>query len=239
MSNLAVYLLNTEECSTLSKRLLSIFKTDLSEEISVKKVLPHLEKLNDDLTSIMARVSNTDLTRQIAEKDDARDTAFIGFRDYCKAFANMPDPKQAVAAGKLTELIRQLGWTLYAEGYTEQTASLQGLFEALKKPEYVQAVADIKAEPLVANLKKTNAAFEAAVAAKAVATTSQDDIPPASECKQKMSRYLRPLLDYIALMADVDPAGYASANAKITEVTEAIMAVARARQTRKENQQAE
>ena len=54
-----------------------------------------------------------------------------------------------------------------------------------------------------------------------------------------MSRYLRPLIDYIALMADLDPAGYASANAKITEVTEAIMAVARARQTRKENQQAE
>ena len=38
---------------------------------------------------------------------------------------------------------------------------------------------------------------------------------------------------------DVDPAGYANTNEKVTKITEDIMAVARARQTRKENQQAE
>ena len=240
MSNLAVYLLNIEECCTLSDRLISVFKSDLSEEPSVQKIFPHIEALNDDLTSVMSRItSNTDLTRQIAENDAARDTAFIGFRDYCKAFTNMPDPKQADAAGKLTELIRKLGWTLYADGYTEQSASLQGLFEALEKPKYAQAVVAIKAEPLVVNLQVANATFEATVAEKTKIANRQDDVPMARECRQKMSRYLKPLLGYIGLMADVDPAGYANTNEKVTKITEDIMAVARARQTRKENQQAE
>ncbi len=239
MSNLAIYLLNTEECCTLNERLLSIFKTNLSEDSAVEKVIPHIEELNADLTAIMARVSNTELTKEIAEKDNARDIAFIAFRDYCKAFSNMPDPTQAAAAGKLTELIRKLGWTLYSEGYTEQTASLQGLFEALEKPEYAQAVTTINADSLVANMKTNHAAFEDAVALKAQATASQDEIPPASECKQRMNRYLKPLLYYIGLMGDVDSANYANINAKITEAIEDIMTVARARQTRKENQQAE
>ena len=239
MINLAIHLLNTEECCTLSERLLSIFKTDLPKDSAVKKVLPFLEKLDDDLKAIMAKISNTEDTENIAEKDKARDIAFILFRDYCKAFTNMPDPAQAAAAAKLADLIRKLGWTLYTEGYTEQTALLNGLFEALEEPEYTGAAVTIKAESLVANLKSAHAAFEAAVALKAQTRASQNDIPLIGGCKQRMGRYLKPLLYYIELMTDVDPKNFANANAKITEVTEAIMTVARARETRRINQQAE
>lgn len=46
-----------------------------------------------------------------------------------------------------------------------------------------------------------------------------------------------PLLIYINLMADVEPAAYSTANAKISEAVESITTVARSRQKRKENQQ--
>jgi hypothetical protein len=52
-----------------------------------------------------------------------------------------------------------------------------------------------------------------------------------------MIRYLKPLLIYINLMADVEPKTYNSANAKIYEAVESITSVARSRRTRKENQQ--
>jgi hypothetical protein len=40
MSNLAVYLLNAEECYILNQRILSILKADLSKEISYLLQIP-------------------------------------------------------------------------------------------------------------------------------------------------------------------------------------------------------
>jgi hypothetical protein len=110
----------------------------------------------------MARKDSTDLTAELAEKDAARDLAFVGFRDYCKAFTSTPDAAKSAAAKKLEALIRKLGWSLHSEGYTEQTAAQKTLIESLETAEYAKAVSAIGAEPWVANLKASNAAFEAA-----------------------------------------------------------------------------
>lgn len=91
--------------------------------------------INADLSAIIANTGSSDLTKQLAEKDDARDRAFVGFRDYCNAFIHVPDPVKSAAAEKLTRLIRTVDWSLQNQGYSEHTASQKALYEALKNPE--------------------------------------------------------------------------------------------------------
>jgi hypothetical protein len=218
----------------LNKRLLDVFTTYLQEESSVTEVLPHLNELTADLFAILARTNNRGLTKQLAEKDEARDAAFISFRDYCKSFAKEPDPVQSEAAEKLTALIHKIGWTLYKQGYTEQTASGETLVKKLTKPEYAEAITVINAESRVSNLQETDAAFEESLKLK-TATEARDNILPMHDCRSRMARYLKPLLVYLELMTDVNPQAYAEVTTQIEESIEYVTTVAKARQTRKEN----
>lgn len=238
MKNIAIKLLNVEECYMLNKRLIDVFETDLPRESSVAAVLPHLNELTADLFAILTNISNSSsLTQQLAEKDNARDAAFISFRDYSKSFLREPDPIQSAAAEKLTQLIQKVGWTLYNQGYTEQTAAEETLIEELGEPEYVEAVKAIKAESRVINLQETNAAFEETLKLKTDAEAGEN-IPTSYDCRDRMARYLKPLLVYLELMADVIPERYELAATRIDEVIEYVITVAKSRRTRKESQQA-
>ena len=117
------------------------------------------------------------------------------------------------AAEKLITLIRRIGWRLYAQGYTEQTASQKSLIEALAEPEYVEAVTAINAPTWVNNLQTSNADFERILTLKNE-VMARGGIPTAKECKQRMLRYLKPLLTYLELMDTIDPGAYTSTTAK-------------------------
>ena len=234
MNNLSITILNTEECYMLNKRLINVFETDLEKEAAVSKVMPNLIELNADLSAILERTNQNAMTKQLAAKDEERNAAFINFRDYCKAYTSEPDPILSAAAKKLTALIREIGWTLYQQGYTEQTASQEALVNALAEPEYAEAITAINATARVSYLQSTNMAFEESLRIK-TEIKSRKDIPFIRECKREMVRYLKPLLVYLKLMADVKPDVYSAAVAKIDEAVEYVMTVARARQTRKEN----
>ena len=238
MKNVSIYILNVEECYALNERLMNVFKADLARDVFVGKLLPILVELNADLSAIMANTGSSTLTKQLADRNRARDAAFTGFRDYCKAFINAPDPVQSAAAGKLVALIRKIGWSLHRQGYTEQTASVEALNEALAEPEYAQAVSAIKAESWVQGLLETNAAFEVVVKKKNESIAFKD-IPPINECKRKMVKYLKPLLSYLEIMAELEPKTHADAVTKLSEEIEYVMTAAKARRTRKENQQTE
>ena len=236
MKNISIYILNVEECYVLNERLMNVFKADLAREVFVSKLLPNLVKLNADLYAIMVNIGSSALTKQLTDKDRARDMAFIGFRNYCKAFTSAPDSVQAAAAEKLIALIRKIGWSLHRQGYTEQTASAEALSEALAEPEYAKAVSVIKAEPWVKGLQETNAAFEVVVKQKNE-SIAYKDIQPINECKRRMVKYLKPLLRYLEIMAELEPATYTDATTKLFEEIEYVMTTAKARHTRKENQQ--
>lgn len=239
MSNLSIYLLTVEQCHTLNERLLDIFKTDIPKnDVSMNKVIPHLIKLGEDLAAIVERVRKNAYTGQVNEADEQRDRAFTLFRDYCEVYSKSPDPKQAQAAGMLVTLIRRFGWTLYAKTYDEQTALQKGLIEALKEPEYAAAVSTIGAEKWVGDLKATNATFEQTIKLRDE-QASIEDIPRSKEAKQALQAHLNPLLSFIGLMAKIEPQTYATLQSKTDEVVGNMMAIARGRQTRKENQQEE
>ena len=239
MKSIPIYILNIEECYALNERLLNVFKADLVKEVFVSKLLPNLVEINADLSAIIANTGSSDLTKQLADKDRARDAAFVGFRDYCKAFSNSSDPVKSAAARKLMALIRKIGWSLQRQGYTEQTASVEVLNEALAEPgSYAQAATDINAETWLRDLHETNAAFEAIVKQKNE-SIAHDDVPLIADCKRRMVKYLKPLLNYLKLMAELKPKTYADTVNRISEEIEYVMPGAKARRTRRENQQTE
>ena len=118
MKKISVNILNTEECYMLNKRLTDVFETELKKDFAVTTVMPHLIQLDSDLSVILSKISQTNYTKPLAERDQARDRAFISLRDYCQAFVYDPDSIKSAAAKRLTELIHKIGWTLYEQGYT-------------------------------------------------------------------------------------------------------------------------
>lgn len=226
-------MLNVEECYALNERLLNVFQT-LVEETFVGKILPYLVEINAGLSATMANIGSSDLTKQLAEKDQARDQAFVGFRDYCKAFTSAPNSGQSVAAEKLVTLIRRIGWSLHRQGYTQQSASQDSLIEALAEPEYANAVATIKAGSWVKSLLETNAALETVLHQKNN-LIAYDNVPPVNECKRRMVKYLKPLLGYLEVMGELEPETYTDAVTQLSEEIEYIMTIAKARKTRREN----
>ena len=239
MNKLAISLLNAEECLALNERLLNVLQSDLRQEAVVNKVIPNLIDLSAHLSALLSKAGNTrNITDQLAEKNKARDEAFISFRDYCGVFTHVPDPKQVAAAEKLVALIRRIDWRLYAQGYTEQTASQKSLIEALEEPEHVKAVTAIQATSWVNHMKATNEDFERVLNLKNEFMAREKGLTVV-ECKQKMLTYLKPLLVYLELMNTIDPTHYEAANAKLSEVIDYVSTVARSRRTRKEHQQVE
>ena len=239
MKKISVNILNTEECYMLNKRLTDVFETELKKDFAVTTVMPHLVQLDSDLSVILSKISQTNYTKPLAERDQARDRAFISLRDYCQAFVYDPDSIKSAAAKRLTEFIHKIGWTLYKQGYTEQTASLETLIDALNEPENAKAIIAIDATDRVNTLKTANVAFEETLKLKAEAE-ARKDVPRLDECKKKILRYLKPLLTYLGLMADVsDNKSYSAVAAEVDEAIEYVMTVAQARHTRRENENTE
>ena len=101
MKNISIYILSTEECYTLNERLLGVFKTHLAEESVINDVLPYLNDLNRDLSARLSKNNSNLLTKELVAKDQLRNAAFTGFRDYCKAFTNVKDSVKSEAAKKI------------------------------------------------------------------------------------------------------------------------------------------
>jgi hypothetical protein len=238
MKNLSIYLLNPEEIFTLLKRLIVILRATLSNDSFIGRVLPSLEILETKLSGIVGRILNNEFTKKLAESDDARDQAFIGFRDYCKACLNHNDSVIQEAAAKLVSLLERYGWTLYNEGYTVQSGKLNSLIEELSEADYQAAITTINGGIWFDTIRNAQSAFEAINKLKEE-KEAEKNVPAIAEVRKETVKYLQPVLSYIELLAELDSEAYSEVEKELTEIINGMMAIARARQTRKANETVE
>jgi len=234
MEKISFYMLANEELSIVSDRTVQILESELSHDSFISLVLEPLKNNNSNFSEALGRIVNKDYTIKISAADGKRDSSFIGFRDYCKAFLNSAEAKSRAAAKKLVILMKQVGWTLYNDGDTVESAKLNTLISKINNPEYSKAIKVINAESWFDNVVKDQQNFEAIIQKK-IEEEAGKEVPLIMETKSQIKRLLPPVLDYIELRAELSGNGYIGTMNKLNEAISEIMSVARARHTRREN----
>jgi hypothetical protein len=230
MKNLPFSILNPNELYTISCRIVEASMDAFSSNAYVTTLCERIERGNRDLAKGLGRSLNSEFTSVLLDKDQVRDNAFIGLRDYIRAFCHSSDTEKATAATTLAIIFENVGNTVYTMGYAVETAKLNILIGNLSSPLAQQAIATIDATEWFEHLKTGQMEFEKVYKTK-VETEAFIDYPLVKDAKEKISRYLRALLSYIETNSDLDAAQYAAPKDIINEIITKIVSTARARNT--------
>lgn len=177
-------LLNSDELCTSTERINHITEEIGANDPFIGQVRQLMAESSQALSNAIGSSRSSDFTGRLLESDGQRDSAFIGLRDYAKAFANHRDPEKAGAGKKLVDLIQQRGWSLYRQGYMVETSQLNALIADLESESYTPAIQLVGAETWLTDLKETQNAFELLYQEK-VDTESGEEYPPGAGIKKK------------------------------------------------------
>lgn len=235
-------LLLPSELAVNAQRINGVTAAALSTEPLVQKLDQFIQRDVDDMQRALGRVKSSDFTDLLAERDSARDDAFVALRDFAKAQSKRANAAVAEAGATIYGLFKLRGLSLYRKGYTEQTAGLNLLFDDLATGEAQSALTTINGGDWLADLQAAQAAFEDAINEK-VDAESREDYPLVRNAQVKLSGHLETLLAIVELLAEIaheegtaaSQAAIDGAIGQINEIITGAMAVARARRSRNEN----
>jgi hypothetical protein len=239
IENLHFSLLQAQELDAGAERILSL----VTESLPADPVLGFLITLvGKDRAALQLALSNAQgsaHTALIAEKDAARDDAFIVFRTHCEsATRRRTKPGHVVAGELLLRQIRTAGYSLHAFGNSRETGALNALLVALDAADAKAAVTLLAAGELLSELKEAQSAFELAINDR-IDSQAAENYPALAAARAVLGNRLQLLLSLIDSLNDFD-----TTNARpdldllITRINEVIVAIltpARARRTRGEN----
>lgn len=238
MKYFSVSILSKDELYTSSDRMQQILSNNAIKDPFVGSVLPVLQKNIKDLGIALGKDSSSEFTDELANKDENRDTTFVGLRDYCKAFTNSSDKTKAKAAELLINIFQERGWSIFRLGYSAESSQLNVLIQDLEGEAAQNALAAINATDWLTDLKAAQQAFENTYQEK-VSSEAGQDYPLISETRKRIARYMQALLSYIDIQSELNSTGFTELVEKIDEVITDTLSIARARRTRNENENEE
>ncbi len=234
MKNLPFSLLNSNEIYTTSCRVNEACKVSFSGDEFVVTLCSNIDTGNRDLAKGLGKSLNSNFTPLLLLQDQARDNAFIGFRDYASSYSHSSDNVMAIAGLNLTAIIETTGNSIHSMGYAVETAKLNTLIANFGTPAALRDMETIGATKWYNELKTSQDAFETIYKTK-IDTESAIDLPLIKESRGRITKFLRALLNYIEISGEMDSKIFGPINDKIDEIIIEITAIARARQTRKGN----
>ena len=230
------YLL-TGELKITGQRLADIVMETLSDESFFQGLGNLIQKDVDLLERATARSRGNAFTARLAEADEARDEAFVAFRDYAKAISGRRSDTLANAGAFLFSLIEVRGVSLHRLGYAQQSAAMNELLDDLNTPEAVAAIEVIGGQAWFDELRETHEAFEETYQEK-VAVESQEDIPQTHTIRKNLSANLETLLSALEALSQIwdGTAKEAKINQLIAQVDEIVTEIGTTAQTRRTRQ---
>jgi len=234
MKNLPFSMLSSNELYTTSCRIVEACKLSLSGNEFVSTLCSSVDMGNSDLGKGLGKSLNSDFTPLLILRDQARDNAFIGLRDFASSFSHSNDEGKAAAGKNLTGIFDTTGNSAYSMGYSVETAKLNSLIMNLSTPASLKDMESIGAIEWFEQLKTCQVEFEKVYNSK-IDTESAINFPLIKDARDRITKYLKALLSYININTELDPVKYGPVSDKIDEMITEIVAIARARKTRKGN----
>jgi len=230
--------LKPEEVHAFSFRILPIFEPLVEGDEFLSGIVPRLRRRNGDLSKALSLIRSSQYTSQLSNSDTTRDQYYISFKSYVSAFLFHPDEEKVQAAKLIDTQIQASGPSLYRLGYAEETTQLNGLLASFQTPAAQAALKLIGADYWLDLLTKAQQAFEALYQQK-VAADAVKDLPPATESRKEIVRFLTQIFTYIDAKMETNPEKYNPVAVKIDEVIVDMMTIARSRKSKANNSKEE
>lgn len=175
------------------------------------------------------------LVQLVAQADAIRDDLFISFRDMVDAARRRKSELLQEANKLVFPNIEQAGTRLYQLGYIEKSGKLEALLSELKKEKYKDALAAMKVDDVLQELDEAHQNFVTLYSDR-LEEENKKDYPTIDEAKRKAVPHVNIFLGTVSILQEVDAANYDNLVDKLNVITTEIMATARARKTRSENE---
>ncbi len=234
MKELPVSILSSTELNTFATRLVGVSNEALADNPYVVTLGTIIEKSNADLSDSLGKTMGSEYTSKLLVKDQGRDHAFIGFRDYISSFTHDKNVEKQVAAIALASIIENIGNRIYSLGYAVESSKMNSLISNLRTPQAQQDMDTIGAGDWFEQMTSAQEAFENLHKTK-IEADAEINYLTVRDSKLIIARYLQSLLNYIGTNSDLDGARYEPVKEKINVLITDAVTIARARITRIEN----
>lgn len=233
MKTLPFGLLNSSEFYAIANRIVDACKQTISDNEFLIKLYAIINEANNDLRIGLGRSFNSEFTSVLLLTDEKRDKAFIGFRDYIRAYCNHGDAIKEEAATNLSVILESVGNNLHRMPYAVESTKLDVLFENLSTPKAKEALETIMAQEWLERLKTRQEEFEKTYHSK-IDTEAGIDLPLLKNSKRTLITYIKGLLYYVETNKNMEHAQFVAIEEKINVIITDAVTIARNRETRKE-----
>lgn len=210
-----------------------------TEEAGVKE--PYVAALggllmNDlsNLEAVINRSRSNSLTDVTREADQVRDDLIIAFRDQVQSATRRRDPEVKAAGKMVLAEIRITGLQTIGYGYVVKSGRLKSLFKRLNTTAMQEAITLIGAADVFEELRVAQTEFQSNYVLK----TKEE----ASGTGLRVKTFRSPVvarggvfIDVIETLEELEPDVYPALAEQLNGITTEVMATARARRTRLEN----
>jgi hypothetical protein len=121
-------------------------------------LLAAVKSASTDYSKSILQIQKSEFTTKLAELDDTRDRAFVGYMAALKSFSYTDDAEELDAYQKLMILTDKYKG-VEKLNYEAESAELKKMLEALESAEYSAPVAKVNLASKINRIKTTNAAF--------------------------------------------------------------------------------
>jgi hypothetical protein len=234
LQELTSSILTGNDVYTISTRISDALSEAAKEDYFLSIILEKVKSLQMDLSDALSYQKKSEYTATLTALDEARDKAFIRFRDYIKVNTLMSDSTLSEAASLILEKIQERGVSLHRFALIKQSAQSDILFKELDKlKDTLDQIKD--AGGLLADLKKAQADFEQVYSEKAAAE-SKKILFNTNEIKNEICYYLNGVISYLDINQNIGPEKFKPVAAVMDEIVTDMLQNARLRKARNDNQ---
>ncbi len=229
--------LTHNELLTLSSRIITAVEAVVAINTGVlATIIGLLKAAYNKFLPLVNRDRKSGYKDLLKEKDTNRDDAFRALRDVILGFSRRLNEAYRKSARFLLEIFTRNGWTIYQDGYQDESAELNQLIKELDSKEALNEINALQLLDMFNELKTAQNDFEDTFQNKA-SDVAKNEYAAMAETRQELIKNLSDLLERIGSDAQYAPnAGeYAVLIATINNIIGETATVLKARITRDNN----
>ncbi len=226
-----------DDLGHFTSRMISAVQPLVGENPALTKLVSRCE---DELSVVRAILNATPkdaFTKLKFGQDGVRDIREKGFGFQVDAWTcRDKKPAEQQAAKELNEVLTRIG-PAYHKGYKKQSELTDRIRTEMDKPENQAKINLLGIGEWYSEWIESEDDFKGIVARSSAA--EKKELPHLIKAYNTLFDCVKLVLDYLQAMVAVEPESYTDVCVEINNITDQIMAAARARETRKRNNEAE
>lgn len=195
--------LSTKNLATLVERVINSSQSGNYTLIQQHPLFTALQTSYQKYDAVYTKLTYSGKGKEVAEADKARDEAFSSMKAFLNGYRKLPSATYQLYAESLYQTFKTYGLNIDRLSYSEQSAQMKKLIEALLQPENISKMSDLGLSTAFNQLKSKHESFETLFAEQAEANADLRDLTSASALRKELERTLRLYIDYITVMKEV------------------------------------